>query len=55
MAERDTDERQGQKDMDAVREGSRLTCPHCGKGLEVKGGKMHPLADRSMFDQAVKR
>jgi uncharacterized protein (DUF983 family) len=45
------DEREPKKDT--VREGSTLTCPHCGEKMEVVDGKLVKGGDRSLYTQAV--
>jgi hypothetical protein len=45
------DEREPAKNT--VREGSTLTCPHCGEKMEVVGGKLVKGGDRSLYHQAI--
>jgi uncharacterized protein (DUF983 family) len=45
------EERESKKDT--LREGSRLSCPHCGETMEVVGGKLVKGNDRTEYSKAV--
>jgi hypothetical protein len=36
-----------------LREGSRHSCPHCGKAMEIHEGTLKPIHNREAFDRAT--
>ena len=37
-----------------VREGSEDSCPHCGKSVQVMGGKLRRPGDKTLYNDAMK-
>ena len=37
-----------------VREGSEDSCPHCGKSVQVMGGKLRKPGDKTLYNDAMR-
>ena len=38
----------------SVREGSEDSCPHCGKSVQVMGGKLRKPGDKTLYNDAMR-